>query len=72
MSKCPFWSMKKETVSCYNDCPMKSITSEGEECLFKEVLDEPKIAYKEIVNEKFEYDEEKTGEYDFLKKIGSY
>lgn len=72
MSKCPFWSIKKESVSCYSECPMKPTYSDGESCIFKEVLDEPKVVYKEIMNENFEYSEEKRGEYDFLKKIGSY
>lgn len=72
MSKCPFWSMKKESVHCYDECPMKSEASDGESCLFKEVSDEPKVVYKEIISENFEYAEEKNGEYDFLKKMGSY
>lgn len=72
MSKCPFWSIKKESVSCYDECPMKSMISEDGICIFSEVSDEPKVAYKEVINEDFGYSEEKRGEYDFLKKIGSY
>ncbi|MGL5084755.1 MAG: hypothetical protein ACRC68_03415 [Clostridium sp.] len=72
MSKCPFWSMKKQAVSCYNECPMHSTVSEDESCPFKQVLNETKISYKDIVNEKFSYSQEKKGEYDFLQKAYSY
>lgn len=72
MSKCPFWSRKKEVVSCYDGCPMKATSSEDEECPFKELSDEVKTVYKNIVNEDFAYSEENNREYDFLKKISSY
>lgn len=73
MSKCPFWSTKKEKINCYNGCPMKgSIQGEDDDCPFKEVSDEPKVLYKDIENENFAYSQEKYGEYDFLKKISNY
>ncbi|MGL5352641.1 MAG: hypothetical protein ACRDA5_04870 [Clostridium sp.] len=72
MSKCPFWSIKKESFGCYDECPMHSKSKKDECCPFKEVLNETKISYKDIVNEKFSYSQEKKGEYDFLKKAHSY
>lgn len=72
MSKCPFWSVKKESVSCYKGCPMRETDSQDEECPFVELLQQSKIVYKDIDNENFEYSEEKHREYDFLKKISSY
>lgn len=72
MSKCPFWSTKKERVNCYDGCPMTSCGLDGEGCPFKEVLDEPKIAYKDIANDNFAYPQEQNIEYDFLKQISNY
>ncbi|MBB6622781.1 hypothetical protein [Clostridium gasigenes] len=72
MSKCPFWSTKKERVNCYDECPMNGMVSQKEACPFKKVLDETKIAYKDIENENFAYSQEKHGEYDFFKKMSSY
>lgn len=71
MSKCPFWSTKKEKVNCYSGCPINTSGSEYD-CPFKEVLDEPKIDYKGLSNENFAYSQQKYGEYDFSNKISNY
>jgi hypothetical protein len=38
LSICPFWSTKKETVSCYNTCPLYSEEVGHEICPFREFL----------------------------------
>jgi len=38
LSICPFWSTKKEKVSCYNTCPLYSEEVGHEICPFREFL----------------------------------
>ena len=73
MSKCPFWSTKKEKVNCYSGCPMKiSVQDEEDDCPFKEASNEVKISYKDIDSEKNSYSQDNYSEYDFIKKISTY
>lgn len=73
MSKCPFWSTKKEKVNCYSECPMRGSTEEeNDDCPFKEISKELKISYTDIDDEKSSYSQESYVEYEFLKKISTY
>ena len=44
MSKCPFWSSKKEKVNCYNECPMYPVSKDDEVCPFIEHLNHNKVS----------------------------
>ncbi|GAA0078334.1 hypothetical protein UT300005_27130 [Clostridium sp. CTA-5] len=59
MSKCPFWSTRKEYHECYDSCPMlKNDLGMEEQCVFKEYLLLNRINFKDVVKE----------DYNFLKK----
>jgi hypothetical protein len=38
LSKCPFWSTKKERVSCNDACPLYDVQEEINTCPFSELL----------------------------------
>ena len=38
MSKCPFWSSRREKVSCSNECPMSPALNNNEICPFIECI----------------------------------
>lgn len=65
MSKCPFWSTKKDKVSCYKGCPMQPAESIEDLCLFKEHLASNKIAFKEIIEDDFAYNNKDKFDYNF-------
>lgn len=69
MSKCPFWSNKRESVSCYKECPMYPKTNKYEECPFNEYLSTA-INIKEEVKEDYEYSENNL--YDLVGSFGKY
>lgn len=64
MSKCPFWSSKKEKVNCYNECPMYPLSKDDEVCPFMEHLNENKIAYNDI--DDFAYLQENFYDLSFI------
>lgn len=58
MSICPFWSDKKEKVSCFQDC---AFASDKEMCPFKLYLDNDDIPLSKVVefdNEAIKYSED--------------
>lgn len=63
MSKCPFWSNKKERVSCSNECPMSPNQNNNETCLFIEHLAGEKIIFKDIFDGDFAYSQDINLEY---------
>ena len=58
MSKCPFWSTRKERVNSYSECPMNPLNNKEEVCPFTENLVTTKISYKEIVQDDYSLEEE--------------
>ena len=57
MNICPFWSSKKEEVSCFDDC---AFASEKEMCPFKLYLHD-----SEMIARKFaEFDEEAFTDFE--------
>lgn len=68
MSKCPFWSTKKEKVNCDNECPMSPSNNNDEVCPFTEHLVSDKISYKELVQDDYDYTEKDN--FDLI--ISSY
>lgn len=48
MSKCPFWSTKKEKVNCYNECPMYPVSKDDEVCPFIEHLNPNKVSINDF------------------------
>ena len=71
MSKCPFWSSKKEKVNCYNECPMYPVSTDDEICPFMEhLITENKISYNDI-DEDFAYSQENFYDLSFIN-IKSY
>ena len=75
MSKCPFWSTKKQNVDCYEECPM--IMTEdgeingGEQCIFHECSSSTDMNFKDIIKEDYSflnlssYDEDKKANTNF-------
>ena len=55
MSKCPFWSNKRERVSCNDECPMSPTNNNNETCPFVEHLTGERVTFKGIVDENFAY-----------------
>ncbi len=63
MSKCPFWSSKKEKVNCNNECPMSPAKNYNEICPFVEHLVGDKVIFKEIIDDDFMYSQDTSLEY---------
>lgn len=59
MSKCPFWSTKKENVDCYKECPMIMSEDDGineeEQCIFHECSSSTDMNFKDIINEDYSF-----------------
>lgn len=70
MSKCPFWSSKKEKVNCSNDCPMSPEKNYNEVCPFVEHLVGEKIIFKEIINDDFMYSQDTNLDYIIPSYVG--
>lgn len=70
MSKCPFWSSKKEKVSCINECPMSPALNNNETCPFIEHLATEKVIFKDILDEDFAYSKDTKLEYMIPSYIG--
>ncbi|MDR3596394.1 hypothetical protein [Clostridium sp.] len=70
MSRCPFWSTKREKIECYNECPILgtgSLQGEGnEKCVFHECSEESDISFRDSIKDEYSflnlliYDEEKS------------
>ncbi|WP_040212225.1 hypothetical protein [Clostridium polynesiense] len=56
MSQCPFWSTKKEKVSCSHECAFYS-KEEIESCPFKVYLGSSRINIKDIMDFNFHEEE---------------
>ncbi len=72
MSRCPFWSTKREKVECYSECPILGVESLGdgnEKCIFHECSEESNISFGDIIKEEYNflnlpiYDDEKLANY---------
>ena len=63
MSKCPFWSSKKEKINCNNECPMSPIKNQNEVCPFVEHLVGEKVIFKDIIEEDFIYSQDTNFDY---------
>lgn len=72
MSRCAFWSTKREKVECYNECPMLGTESLGDvtgKCIFHECSEESNISFRENMKEEYNflnlsiYDEEQLANY---------
>ncbi|MGL5151498.1 MAG: hypothetical protein ACRC7N_13105 [Clostridium sp.] len=59
MSKCPFWSTKKEKVSCNDVCPMNGIGTKKDSCVFRECESDNKVVFKDIVEYDYAYEDTK-------------
>ena len=68
MSKCPFWSSKKEKISCSNECPMSPAKNHNEICPFVEHLD--KVIFKEFIDDYFMYSQDTSLEYIIPSYVG--
>lgn len=59
MSKCPFWSTKKEKVECYSECPIlvgnSSERQEREHCIFNECTESSNINFRDIMKEEYSF-----------------
>lgn len=60
MSKCPFWSNKREKVKCNSKCPMNPVNNNNEVCPFIEYLIGERVGFKDIVDENFAYSKEES------------
>lgn len=62
MSRCPFWSDRKNKVDCYKECPMLrnediDEMNNEDQCIFKAFSSSEEINFKDIIKE----------DYGFLK-----
>lgn len=59
MSKCPFWSTKRERVECYRECPILTLDSsegqDGEHCIFNECEESSSINFRDIIREDYSF-----------------
>ena len=58
MSKCPFWSTKKEKVECNSECPMMNKNSNmdsDERCIFCECSFDNNIDIKGMMKNEFDF-----------------
>lgn len=59
MSKCPFWSTKKEKFECYRECPLliedSSEKFEREHCVFNECTEPDNINFRDIIKEDYSF-----------------
>lgn len=58
MSKCPFWSTKKEKVECNSECPMMNSNSSmdsEERCIFCECSFDNHIDIKGIMKNEYDF-----------------
>ena len=70
MSRCPFWSTKRERIECYSECPIRGTESlqgeVNEKCIFHECSEEGDIILRNGIKEEYSflklsiYDEEKS------------
>ena len=66
MSKCPFWSTKKQRVGCSKECPLfNKLSSDDENCIFCE------LSFDTTVDIKDTYDFMNLGLYKDEGKIKS-
>lgn len=75
MSKCPFWSTKKEKVECYRGCPIliwdSSEGQDGVQCIFNECAESGNINFRDIINEDYSflnlsiYDDDKNNNINY-------
>ena len=70
MSKCPFWSNKKEKISCSNECPMSPAQNNNEVCPFIEHLVGEKIIFKDILDDDFTYSQDTNLDYIIPSYVG--
>lgn len=70
MSKCPFWSSKREKISCDNECPMNPIKNNDEICPFVEYLSGEKIVFKDIIKDEFIYSQDTNFDYMVSGYVG--
>ena len=71
MSKCPFWSSRKENISCNKECPMNPIKNNNETCPFIEHLLTEKIVFKDVIDEEFAYSKDENLDY-MISSYGKY
>ncbi len=64
MSKCPFWSSKKEKVNCYNECPMYPVSKDDEVCPFIEHLNTNKVSINDFND--FEYSQDSIYDLSYI------
>lgn len=59
MSKCPFWSTKKEKVECYKECPIlvgeSSERLDKEQCVFNECAESGNINFRDVIKEDYSF-----------------
>lgn len=59
MSRCPFWSTKKEKVECYNECPLLNVESSerlnSEHCIFNECTELGDINFRYNIKEDYSF-----------------
>lgn len=59
MRKCPFWSSEEKNINCNTECPMHQELNNGEECVFKEYLEEIDLKFSNLIdNNGFEVKDE--------------
>ena len=70
MSKCPFWSSKKEKISCSNECPMSPAKNHNEICPYVEHLVGEIVVFKEIIYDHIMYSQDTNLDYIITAYVG--
>ena len=59
MSRCPFWSTKREKVECYRECPIligeSSEGENGELCIFNECTESGGLNFRDIIKDDYSF-----------------
>ena len=59
MSRCPFWSTKREKVECYRECPIligeSSEGQDGEKCMFHDCTESTSVNFRDVIKEDYNF-----------------
>lgn len=59
MSRCPFWSTKREKVECYRECPIlmgeSSEWQDDERCIFNGCTESSSLNFRDIIKDDYSF-----------------
>ena len=73
MSKCPFWSSKRQKIDCYKECPMllneNGQHEDEDQCIFKGCSFSSDLSFKDIIKEDYNFLNLSSGNENEKKEI---